>query len=75
MSSMIMTRLDAPIEPMNRQVYRVRAKEEVRREWFVGADTVAVVGGILVPEWTLAAVAWHVRTLCERSSPAAALAS
>lgn len=49
---------------VNHNVHRVRAKEEVQREWFDGADTVAVVGGILVPEWTLAAVAWQVRALC-----------
>jgi 4-hydroxy-3-methylbut-2-en-1-yl diphosphate reductase len=41
----------------NRRVHRVRAKEDIRPEWFDGAATVAIVGGILVPEWMIANIA------------------
>ena len=33
-----------------------------------GASKVAVVGGILIPEWTIAEVAAHVRDTCKGAS-------
>ena len=47
----------------NGNVRRVRRKEDVERQWLDGAGTVAVVCGILVPEWSLAEMVAHVRTL------------
>lgn len=48
----------------NARVYRVKAKDEIRAEWFDGARKAAVVGGILVPEWLIQDMAQHVRALC-----------
>ena len=47
----------------NERVHRISAKEEIRPEWFDGAAAVAVVGGILVPEWMLADIAEAVAQL------------
>ena len=44
----------------NRRVHRVAAKEDLRREWFDGAEMVAVIGGILVPEWMIADISQSV---------------
>jgi 4-hydroxy-3-methylbut-2-en-1-yl diphosphate reductase len=38
---------------VNGRVYRISSKEEIQREWFEGIISVAVVGGILVPQWTI----------------------
>jgi 4-hydroxy-3-methylbut-2-enyl diphosphate reductase len=48
----------------NANVHRVRHKGDVKREWLAGVASVAVVGGILVPDWTIAEVAEHIRLLC-----------
>jgi 4-hydroxy-3-methylbut-2-enyl diphosphate reductase len=48
---------------INERVHRVRAKEEIRVEWLDGASTVAIVGGILVPEWSIQETARHVRQM------------
>ena len=47
----------------NKPVHRVRSKELIEPGWFSGAKTVAIVGGIMVPEWTIAEAAAHVRGL------------
>ena len=56
---------------VNARVHPMRAEADLRVEWFDGADTVAVVGGIMVPAWTLAAVARRIRELCAAPAPAA----
>lgn len=38
----------------NERVYRAARKEDIRQEWLDGAATVAIIGGILVPEWMIA---------------------
>lgn len=48
----------------NTRVHRVSAKEEIRVEWLDGADSVAVIGGILVPEWSIEDMARHIREMC-----------
>jgi 4-hydroxy-3-methylbut-2-enyl diphosphate reductase len=35
------------------RIYRVDRKEAIRPEWLEGAGKVAIIGGILVPEWTI----------------------
>lgn len=45
------------------RVYRVSSKADIQREWFAGSKKTAVVGGILVPQWTLDEVATHIETL------------
>jgi 4-hydroxy-3-methylbut-2-enyl diphosphate reductase len=45
------------------QVYRIRSKAEIQREWFDGCKNAAIVGGILVPQWILDDVAMHVEQL------------
>jgi 4-hydroxy-3-methylbut-2-enyl diphosphate reductase len=49
--------------PHNARIYRVGAREDIERGWFEGASTVAIVGGILVPEWTIEDMAERVREL------------
>ncbi len=49
---------------VNERLHRVRAKEEIRPEWFAGVRKTAIVGGILVPQWTLEDAARHVRAIC-----------
>ena len=53
---------------VNSRVHRIRSKAEIVPEWFAGASKVAVVGGILIPEWTIAEVAAHVRDTCKGAS-------
>jgi 4-hydroxy-3-methylbut-2-en-1-yl diphosphate reductase len=48
---------------INARVHRVRSPSEIRPEWFEGAQKIAIVGGILVPEWTLQEVSRHVRMM------------
>ena len=55
---------------VNGRVYRVSSKEEIRTEWLDGVKRLAIVGGILVPEWTIHDVARHVRLIC--AAPVAA---
>lgn len=45
------------------RVYRIRSKEDIQRGWFDGIKKAAVVGGILVPQWTLDEVAQHMEQL------------
>lgn len=45
-------------------VRRVRGKDDIRSEWLADTSAVALVGGILVPEWRLAEMAEHIRGLC-----------
>jgi 4-hydroxy-3-methylbut-2-enyl diphosphate reductase len=47
----------------NKRVHKVSAKNDVELAWFDGANTVAVIGGILVPEWTIEDIAQHLRDL------------
>jgi 4-hydroxy-3-methylbut-2-en-1-yl diphosphate reductase len=48
---------------INKRVHRVRAKEDIRAEWLEGARKAAIVGGILVPEWSIQEAARHVRAI------------
>lgn len=47
----------------NARVHRIRSKDGIQREWFDGVTRAAVVGGILVPQWTLDEVAKHIEIL------------
>jgi 4-hydroxy-3-methylbut-2-en-1-yl diphosphate reductase len=48
---------------INPRVHRVRSKEEIRPEWFAAARAAAIVGGILVPQWSIEEAAQHVRAM------------
>jgi 4-hydroxy-3-methylbut-2-enyl diphosphate reductase IspH len=48
---------------MNERVHRVRSQDEIKPAWFDGAGTAAIIGGILVPAWSVEDVAAYVRTL------------
>jgi len=50
---------------VNNCVHRVRSKEEIKPAWFEGARTAAVIGGILVPVWSVEEAAAYVRALNE----------
>jgi 4-hydroxy-3-methylbut-2-en-1-yl diphosphate reductase len=50
---------------VNKRVHRVRSKEEIKPAWFDGAGTAAIIGGILVPAWSIEDVAAYVRTLSQ----------
>jgi 4-hydroxy-3-methylbut-2-enyl diphosphate reductase IspH len=47
----------------NVRIHKVGAKEDLRREWFDGTTSACVVGGILVPEWTIEEIAQGIRDL------------
>jgi hypothetical protein len=53
-----------PRELLFTSTYRVRSKEEIQPEWFEGVHSVAILGGILVPQWSIEEAAQHVRALC-----------
>jgi 4-hydroxy-3-methylbut-2-en-1-yl diphosphate reductase len=55
---------------VNDRVHRVTSKEQIRLEWLDGVKKLAIVGGILVPEWTIDEVARHVRMICATTVPA-----
>jgi 4-hydroxy-3-methylbut-2-enyl diphosphate reductase len=50
----------------NQRIHRVRSKEEIRPEWFEGIRSTAIIGGILVPQWSIEEAARHVRTICSK---------
>ena len=56
---------------VNARVHRVKDKDEIESAWFEGATSVAVVGGILIPDWTVVDIAEHLRTLGAQGSPSA----
>jgi 4-hydroxy-3-methylbut-2-en-1-yl diphosphate reductase len=49
---------------INARIHRVRSKEDIRPEWFEGVRSAAIVGGILVPQWSIDDAASHVRAMC-----------
>ena len=50
---------------VNPRVYRIKKKHQVQAEWLATAAKVAVVGGILVPEWMIHEVADHIRSMSD----------
>jgi 4-hydroxy-3-methylbut-2-en-1-yl diphosphate reductase len=50
---------------VNKRVHRVRSKEEIKPAWFEGAEKAAIIGGILVPVWSVEDAAAYVRTLSQ----------
>jgi 4-hydroxy-3-methylbut-2-enyl diphosphate reductase IspH len=48
---------------VNKRVHRARSKQEIKAAWFAGAGKAAIIGGILVPAWSVEDVAAYVRTL------------
>jgi 4-hydroxy-3-methylbut-2-enyl diphosphate reductase IspH len=50
---------------VNKRVHAVRAKEEIEPAWFEGAGKAAIIGGILVPVWSIEDVAAYVRKLSQ----------
>lgn len=40
-------------------------KEDVRREWFDEVGVVAILGGILIPQWELDAAAYYIREISQ----------
>jgi 4-hydroxy-3-methylbut-2-en-1-yl diphosphate reductase len=50
---------------VNKRVHRVRSKEEIKPAWFEGAEKAAIIGGILVPSWSIEDAAAYVRTLSQ----------
>jgi 4-hydroxy-3-methylbut-2-en-1-yl diphosphate reductase len=48
---------------LNQRLHRVRSKEDIQPHWFDGARTAAIIGGILVPSWTIEDTARFVRAM------------
>jgi len=48
---------------INKRLHRVRSKEDIQPHWFDGAGTAAIIGGILVPSWTIEDAARFVRAM------------
>jgi (E)-4-hydroxy-3-methyl-but-2-enyl pyrophosphate reductase len=53
---------------VNPRVYRVRSNDDIRAEWFAGATNTVIVGGILMPDWSLQSAAQHIRDMCATAS-------
>jgi 4-hydroxy-3-methylbut-2-enyl diphosphate reductase IspH len=53
---------------VNKRIHRVRSKEEIQPSWFAGAGKAAIVGGILVPAWSIEDTARYLRTLTSERS-------
>src|SRR5262249_56153386 len=51
---------------VNKRVHRVRSKQEIEPAWFAGAGKAAIIGGILVPSWSVEDAAAYVRTLSQQ---------
>ncbi|WP_017729299.1 hypothetical protein [Halalkalibacterium ligniniphilum] len=49
---------------VNENVYQISSEEDMKPDWFEGAKKVAVVGGILVPQWTIEEIAAQVTERC-----------
>lgn len=50
---------------INKRVHKISRKEEIQWEWLENAKAVGVIGGILIPQWTLDEVASHLEELAE----------
>ncbi len=50
---------------LRKNVHRIGSKDEVKRECLEGVRKVAIVGGILVPQWSLDEVARHIKQICD----------
>jgi 4-hydroxy-3-methylbut-2-enyl diphosphate reductase len=55
---------------INDRIHRVRSKDEIRPEWFEGVVSTAIIGGILIPQWSIDDAVRHVRAMCPRSTAA-----
>lgn len=53
---------------VNDKVYRISSKEDIQQEWFEGITKVAIVGGILVPQWVFDEMATHLQLFSRSSS-------
>lgn len=51
---------------LSKRIHRIRRKEEIRQEWFEDACKVALVGGILVPQWSIDEVAAFIEEICAK---------
>ena len=49
---------------LSKRIHRICRKEEIRQEWFDDACKVAIVGGILVPQWSIDEVAEYIEKIC-----------
>jgi 4-hydroxy-3-methylbut-2-enyl diphosphate reductase len=47
----------------NSRIHKVGGKQDLRPEWFEGTSSACVLGGILVPLWTIEEVAQEIRQL------------
>ena len=54
---------------INPRLHRISDKQQVDASWFADAATAAVVGGIMIPRWTLAEVAARIGEVCAGPPP------
>ena len=50
---------------IHKRVYKISRKDEIQWKWLENAKTVGVIGGILIPQWTIDEVATYLETLAE----------
>jgi 4-hydroxy-3-methylbut-2-enyl diphosphate reductase len=58
------------VQLVNPRVFRTGTGMPLQREWFEGVSSVAVVGGIMVPDWTLQEIGTKIRQLGEAAGMA-----
>lgn len=51
---------------LDKRIYRIRRKEEIRQEWFENVCKVAIIGGILVPTWSIDEVVEYIGKICAK---------
>jgi 4-hydroxy-3-methylbut-2-enyl diphosphate reductase len=54
---------------VNNRVHRVRSKHDIQPHWFDGTRKAAVLGGILVPAWTIADTVRHIEAMTGAAAP------
>lgn len=50
---------------INKRVHKISRKDEIQWEWLENAETVGVIGGILIPQWTIDEVASYLEARVE----------
>jgi 4-hydroxy-3-methylbut-2-enyl diphosphate reductase len=54
---------------VHQRVHKILRKEDIRREWLENAKTVGVIGGILIPQWTIDETAAYLEDWAEEGGP------
>lgn len=51
----------------NAMTFKVAAVEEIKKEWFAGAEKVGITGATSTPLWLLSQAAQHIKTITQNT--------